>query len=57
MEKRLIIGILLALVLVVSGCVDTDGGSTVEVIKEGDHVLVDYTGRLEDGTVFDTSVE
>ena len=43
MEKRLIIGILLALVLVVSGCVDTDGGSTVEVIKEGDRVLVDYT--------------
>ncbi len=57
MEKRFIIGILLALVLVVSGCVDTDGGGTVEVIKEGDHVLVDYTGRLEDGTVFDTSVE
>ena len=57
MEKRFIIGILLALVLVVSGCVDTDGGGIVEVIKEGDHVLVDYTGRLEDGTVFDTSVE
>ncbi|MEA1906869.1 MAG: peptidylprolyl isomerase [Euryarchaeota archaeon] len=57
MEKQLVIGVLLALALVVSGCVDTDGGSTVEVIKEGDHVLVDYTGRLEDGTVFDTSVE
>ncbi len=57
MEKRFIIGILLALVLAASGCIDTDGGSTVEVIKEGDHVLVDYTGRLEDGTVFDTSVE
>ncbi len=57
MAKRLIIGILLALVLVVSGCVDTNCGVTVEVIKEGDYVLVNYTGRLEDGTVFDTSVE
>ena len=57
MKKQLIIGVLLALVLVVSGCVDTDGGSTVEAIREGDYVLVNYTGRLEDGTVFDTSVE
>ena len=57
MEKRFIIAISLALALGVSGCVDTDGGGTAEVIKEGDHVLVDYTGRLEDGTIFDTSVE
>jgi cyclophilin family peptidyl-prolyl cis-trans isomerase len=57
MEKRFIIVFSLALALAVSGCVDTDGDGTAEVIKEGDHVLVDYTGRLEDGTIFDTSEE
>ena len=27
------------------------------MIKQGDKLVVDYIGRLEDGTVFDTSVE
>ena len=29
----------------------------VEVVEDGDYILVDYTGRLEDETVFDTSIE
>jgi cyclophilin family peptidyl-prolyl cis-trans isomerase len=57
MNKRLIICIVLALILVSSGCIDPDSGGNAAVVKEGDQVLVDYTGRLEDGTVFDTSVK
>ena len=57
MNKRLIICIVLALILVSSGCVDQDSGGNAAVVKEGDQVLVDYTGRLDDGTVFDTSVK
>jgi len=26
-------------------------------VKEGDHVKVDYTGKLKDGTIFDSSIE
>ncbi len=26
-------------------------------VKEGDHVVVDYTGKLKDGTIFDSSIE
>jgi len=26
-------------------------------VKDGDYVEVDYTGRLEDGTIFDSSIE
>jgi FKBP-type peptidyl-prolyl cis-trans isomerase 2 len=48
----LLVGIVLVLV---SGCISTD--STAEVVKEGDYVLVDYIGKLEDGTVFDTSIK
>jgi FKBP-type peptidyl-prolyl cis-trans isomerase 2 len=48
----LLVGIVLVLV---SGCISTD--STAEVVKGGDYVLVDYTGKLEDGTVFDTSIK
>jgi len=46
---------LLVGVVLVSGGISTD--STVEVVKEGDYVQVDYIGKLEDGTVFDTSVK
>jgi FKBP-type peptidyl-prolyl cis-trans isomerase 2 len=41
-------------VVLVCGCIK-DG--TVEVVEEGDYVLVDYIGKLEDGTVFDTSLK
>ncbi len=47
----------MALILVSSGCIDPDSGGNAAVVKEGDQVLVDYTGRLENGTVFDTSVK
>ena len=56
MNKQLIICIVLALILISSGCIDSDSGGNVAVVKEGDQVSVDYTGRLENGTVFDTSV-
>jgi len=26
-------------------------------VEEGDHVEVDYTGKLKDGTIFDSSIE
>ncbi len=42
--------ILLLVVMLVTGC-----GGTLEA-KTGDTVKVHYTGTLEDGTVFDTSV-
>ncbi len=57
MNKQLIICIVMALILVSSGCIDSDIGGNAAVVKEGDHVSVDYTGRLENGTVFDTSVK
>ncbi len=56
MNKQLIICIVLALILISSGCIDQDSGGNAAVVKEGDQVSVDYTGRLEGGTVFDTSV-
>ncbi|NOQ28791.1 MAG: hypothetical protein GQ566_01645 [Methanosarcinales archaeon] len=56
MNKRLIICTVMALILVSSGCIDPDSGGNAAVVKEGDQVLVDYTGRLDGGTVFDTSV-
>ena len=56
MNKQLIICTVMALILVSSGCIDPDSGGNAAAVKEGDEVLVDYTGRLDDGTVFDTSV-
>ena len=29
----------------------------MEKIKKGDLVVVNYTGKLEDGTIFDTSLK
>jgi len=46
-----------AVVVLVSGCLSTDSPIEVKVVKEGDYVRVDYTGKLEDGTVFDTSIK
>ena len=36
---------------------NSDKNGQWEAIKEGDNITVDYIGRLEDGTVFDTSIE
>jgi FKBP-type peptidyl-prolyl cis-trans isomerase 2 len=48
--KRILILLLMAMILF-SGCV---GEKTV---KNGDNISVDYTGSLENGKVFDTSIE
>ena len=50
--RRLIVPALL-LLIIVSGCVDERS----RVVHEGDIIKVDYIGRLEDGTIFDTSLE
>lgn len=55
--------IFIALLLLVStilgsGCTDNgSGGGDSREVKSGDTVQVDYTGKLENGTVFDTSRE
>ena len=54
--------LLLGSVLLGSGCTDKGNGNVNEtgdsrVVKTGDTVQVDYTGKLENGTVFDTSIE
>ncbi len=46
-----LLGMILLVVMLVTGC------SSVVLTKTGDTVKVHYTGTLEDGTVFDTSVE
>ncbi len=28
-----------------------------QTVKKGDYILIDYTGKLEDGTVFDTTLK
>ncbi|AKB82237.1 FKBP-type peptidyl-prolyl cis-trans isomerase SlyD [Methanosarcina barkeri 3] len=50
--------LLLVSIIFVSGCTDkgSEGGDS-RIVKSGDTVKVDYTGKLEDGTVFDTSRE
>jgi peptidylprolyl isomerase len=48
----LIISLLIGIVLFVAGC---SGGGTATA-KTGDKVKVDYTLKLSDGTVYDTSV-
>ena len=49
MKKYFIL--LLGAVILLSGCVDQ------RTVKMGDNISIDYTGRLQDGTVFDTSLE
>lgn len=50
--------LLLVSTIFASGCTDngSEGGDS-RAVKSGDSVKVDYTGKLEDGTVFDTSRE
>jgi FKBP-type peptidyl-prolyl cis-trans isomerase 2 len=46
-----LVSVILLVVMLVTGC-----GSAIQQAKTGDTVKVHYTGRLQDGTVFDTSV-
>jgi FKBP-type peptidyl-prolyl cis-trans isomerase 2 len=50
--------LLLVCTILSSGCMDngSDGGNS-RAVKPGDKVHVDYTGKLENDTVFDTSRE
>ena len=57
--KRILLLFLVGVILV-SGCTDTNTSKEtvdIAVVKQGDDVRVDYSGELEDGTVFDTSIE
>lgn len=50
--------LLLVSIIFVSGCTDKESEEgDSRTVKSGDTVKVDYTGKLEDGTVFDTSRE
>jgi len=48
--------LLLGSIILGSGCTDNGSGES-RVVKSGDTVQVDYTGKFENGTVFDTSIE
>jgi peptidylprolyl isomerase len=48
--------LLLGSIILGSGCTDNGTGES-RVVKSGDTVQVDYTGKFENGTVFDTSIE
>jgi peptidylprolyl isomerase len=51
-KRQPILAILLVLsILLIAGC----AASTEKTVKSGDAVSVDYTGWLDDGTIFDTS--
>jgi FKBP-type peptidyl-prolyl cis-trans isomerase (trigger factor) len=49
------IGLILIILLIAfsSGCADKDQS---KIIEKGDNVSVDYVGKFDNGTVFDTSL-
>lgn len=50
---RLLLGVLLLGGALLAGCGGSGGGA---MAQSGDIVSVDYTGKLEDGSIFDTSI-
>jgi FKBP-type peptidyl-prolyl cis-trans isomerase 2 len=52
--KMIFVALLAAFLL--AGCVSQNGGSDLKAQK-GDNVSVDYLGTLDDGSVFDTSIQ
>ncbi|HEY9245813.1 MAG TPA: FKBP-type peptidyl-prolyl cis-trans isomerase, partial [Candidatus Methanoperedens sp.] len=45
------------LILLIAGAILLSGCTGPKTAKIGDNISVDYTGRLEDGKVFDTTIE
>ncbi|WMW24656.1 peptidylprolyl isomerase [Methanolobus sediminis] len=54
--KKIFFFLLLTCMLLVSGCTESGNSDNSRVVQIGDNVSVNYTGMLENGTVFDTSI-
>ena len=54
--KKFTLFLFLISIVLVSGCADSSD-SMEEVVKEGDYITVDYIGELENGNIFDTSIQ
>ena len=49
--------ILLAMLTLLASCSIGGSSSSNETVQPGDTISVNYTGRLQDGTIFDSSYE
>jgi peptidylprolyl isomerase len=55
--KRVAILLCFIFIVLSSGCTTNDAIDSELSVKSGDYITVNYTGRLTDGTVFDTSIK
>ncbi|SES80223.1 FKBP-type peptidyl-prolyl cis-trans isomerase SlyD [Methanococcoides vulcani] len=55
--KKAILLVILAGMVLISGCASNSGDQEDTMVNEGDYITVNYIGQLEDGTIFDTSLE